>query len=256
MIDLTGKTVVITGACGGIGSALVKAFARAGAAVVACDRSAEDLSRLAVAGTACFDVLDAPAARRAAAEIAERHGVPDILVSNAGYSRGEVFELVTDALWHDEVAINLNGTRDFADPVMRQMIEAGRGHLLFISSVNGLSHFGNPAYAAAKAGVISYMKAIAVEMGRHGLRANAICPGSVRTPAWDHRLEKDPQLIERTAAFYPLRRLVTPEEVANAALFLSSDMASGITGVALPVDAGLTAGNVSFIDEIVRPSTT
>ncbi|SER53595.1 Enoyl-(Acyl carrier protein) reductase [Faunimonas pinastri] len=96
----------------------------------------------------------------------------------------------------------------------------------------------------------TYARALATEYGRDGIRANAICPGSVRTAAWDHRIEKDPDIIARVSRLYPLGRLVEPTEVANAAVFLASPLSSGITGTALPVDAGLTAGNLSFIEQI------
>jgi NAD(P)-dependent dehydrogenase (short-subunit alcohol dehydrogenase family) len=123
---------------------------------------------------------------------------------------------------------------------------------VFISSVNALAHYGNPAYAAAKAGMLAYCRAIAVEDGVNGIRANAICPGSVRTHAWDHRLKRDPGIVDAAARFYPLGRLVEPDEVANAALFLASPLASGITGAVIPVDGGLTAGNLPFIRDIIE----
>jgi NAD(P)-dependent dehydrogenase (short-subunit alcohol dehydrogenase family) len=125
------------------------------------------------------------------------------------------------------------------------------GALVFISSVNAIQHFGNPAYSAAKAGMLAYARAIAVEEGGHGIRANCVLPGSVRTPAWAHRLAADPTLLDRVVPNYPLGRLVTPEEVAKTALFLASPQASGITGVALPVDGGLTAGHRRFIQDVL-----
>ncbi len=131
------------------------------------------------------------------------------------------------------------------------MSKRGSGNIVFISSVNALGHYGNPAYSAAKAGLISYMKALAVERGRFGIRANAVCPGSVRTPAWDHRLQREPELLAKVLPHYPLGRMVTPDEVAQAAVFLSSSAASGITGATLNVDAGLTAGNLPFINDVL-----
>ena len=123
---------------------------------------------------------------------------------------------------------------------------------VFISSVNGLAHYGNPAYAAAKAGLIAYAKSIAVERGAQGVRANVVAPGSVRTPAWDHRLAANPALLAKVLPHYPLGRLVSPDDIANAALFLASPAAAGITGTVLPVDAGLTAGNLRFIEDVLR----
>ena len=114
-------------------------------------------------------------------------------------------------------------------------------------------HFGNPAYAAAKAGMVAYARAIAVEEGARGVRANVVCPGSVKTAAWTHRLESASQPFPtRWVRHYPLGRIVEPEEVAQAVLFLASPLASGITGAVLPVDAGLTAGNLRFVRDIIE----
>ncbi len=131
------------------------------------------------------------------------------------------------------------------------MASRGHGVFVFISSVNGLLHFGNPAYAAAKAGINAFARGIAVEFGRKGVRANVVCPGSIRTPAWDHRIAQDASVLERLQRFYPLGRIVDTREVAETVAFLASDRASGITGAILPVDAGLTAGCRPFIEDIL-----
>lgn len=249
---LDGKTVLISGAGGGIGRSLVTAFREAGARVVGADREASMLDDLDLAGRVLFDQAD-PAGTRAAVErhLAEA-GTPDAVVSNAGFTRAEHLGQVDDAVWASEMAINLNGAYAMTDPIVAAMAERGAGSLVFISSVNALAHFGNPAYSAAKAGLIAYAKAIAVERGGRGVRANVVCPGSVRTPAWDHRLQADPTLLDSVLPHYPLGRMVSPVEVANAAVFFCSDASSGITGTALPVDAGLTAGNLRFVDEVLR----
>ena len=174
------------------------------------------------------------------------------MVSNAGFTRAEHLDQVDDDVWASELAINLNGAYAMTDPIVAAMAARGRGSLVFISSVNALAHYGNPAYSAAKAGLVAYARAIAVERGGQGVRANVICPGSVRTPAWDHRLQADPTLLDNVLPHYPLGRMVLPAEVANAAVFYCSDAASGITGTVLPVDAGLTAGNLRFVDEVLR----
>jgi len=116
--------------------------------------------------------------------------------------------------------------------------------------VNAPAHIGNPAYAGAKAGLVAYARVIATECGAYGIRSNAICPGSVRTHAWDHRIEKDPQILEKVSRLYPIGHMVSPVDVANAAVFLASPLSAGITGVALPVDGGLMAGNLPFIEAI------
>lgn len=249
---LDGKTVLISGAGGGIGQSLVEAFRAAGASVVGADREASMLDSLDLAGQVLFDQA-APKATRASVEryLAE-YGAPDAVVSNAGFTRAEHLGQVDDDVWASELAINLNGAYAMTDPIVNAMAERGSGSLVFISSVNALAHYGNPAYAAAKAGLVAYAKAIAVERGGEGVRANVIAPGSVRTPAWDHRLAADPTLLDNVLPHYPLGRMVLPVEVANAAVFYCSDASSGITGTVLPVDAGLMAGNLRFVDEVLR----
>ena len=250
MFGLDDKHVVISGAGGGIGRSLVSAFQVAGARVTACDRDAALLEALDGVVKFVFELTDADATARAVATIVAEQGTPDVLVSNAGFSRAETMDTVDQHSWNQEVDINLTGSFNLIDPTMRAMIANGGGSIVMTSTVNALAHYGNPAYAAAKAGLVAYMRAIAVENGRDNIRANCICPGSVRTPAWDHRMEKDPSLLTKVVAHYPLGKLVVPADVANAAVFLASPLAGAITGVALPVDAGLTAGNLRFIRDV------
>lgn len=249
---LDGKTVLISGAGGGIGQSLVAAFRAAGASVVGADRDAAMLQDHELSARLLFDQADARATRAAVMDYLATHGAPDAVISNAGFTRAEHLDQLDDDVWAAELAINLNGAYAMTDPIVAAMAARGSGSLVFISSVNALGHYGNPAYSAAKAGLIAYARAIAVERGGQGVRANVICPGSVRTPAWDHRLEADPTLLDNVLPHYPLGRMVLPVEVANAAVFYSSAAASGITGTVLPVDAGLTAGNLRFVDEVLR----
>ncbi|MCW5719849.1 MAG: SDR family oxidoreductase [Devosia sp.] len=249
---LDGKSVLITGAGGGIGRALVAVFHAAGAAVIGADRQTAMLEGLPLAGQVLFDQADAKATRATIDAYISAHGAPDAVVANAGFTRAEHLDHLDDEIWASEMAINLNGAYALTDPIIAAMAARGHGALVFISSVNAIAHYGNPAYAAAKAGLVAYAKAIAVERGGEGVRANVVAPGSVRTPAWDHRLKADPTLLDNVLPHYPLGRMVSPEEVAHAALFLCSDAASGITGTLLPVDAGLTAGNLRFVDEVLR----
>jgi NAD(P)-dependent dehydrogenase (short-subunit alcohol dehydrogenase family) len=247
---LTGRLVVITGAGGGIGTTLVRCFQEAGARVVACDLSHEALASMDVAYKEIFALQNSEECRAAAGRIRAAVGLPDIVVSNAGYTRAETLDQLDDKAWDFELEVNLNGVRHFTTPFLEPMVTRGSGVFVFISSVNALAHFGNPAYAAAKAGLVAYARAIATECGRRGIRSNAICPGSVRTHAWDHRIEKDPKILERVSRLYPIGRMAEPVEVANAAVFLASPLSSGISGVTLPVDGGLMAGNLPFIHEI------
>ncbi len=249
--DFLGKTVVITGAGGGLGSALVDIFAARGARVIGCDQSAEALSSSNLASAHIFDLLDHAAVERAAAAILETEGPPDVLINNAGWTRAEMLHALDRDRTEREVDLNLTGVMVFTGPLACAMAGRGSGSVVFISSVNALLHFGNPAYAAAKAGINAYARGIAVEYGRRGVRANVVCPGSIRTAAWEHRLAKDQEVLGKIQRLYPLGRIVEAREVAETVAFLASEHASGITGAVLPVDAGLTAGCLPFIDDVL-----
>lgn len=249
--EFAGQKVLVTGAAGGLGRALVEIFGSRGARLIACDQTAEALAGLPVAHRAAFDLLDRSRITAAAQSIVSEFGVPDVLVNNAGWTRAETMASLDADNIGAEVELNLTGVMAFTTIILEAMVKRGSGSIVFISSVNALQHYGNPAYAAAKAGINAYARAIAVENGRHGVRANSVCPGSIRTPAWDHRINRDPDIPGKLQRLYPLQRIVDPNEVAEAVAFMASKRASGITGVALPVDAGLTAGNRPFIDEIL-----
>jgi NAD(P)-dependent dehydrogenase (short-subunit alcohol dehydrogenase family) len=250
MWGLEGRHVIITGAGGGIGRALVAAFRGAGARISACDRDPVLLDTLEGVEKLAFELTDGDATAHAVNLAVERQGPPAALIGNAGFTRAETMAQVTPDAWRSEIDINLHGTYNVVAPILRHMKAAG-GAIVLVSSVNAVAHFGNPAYSAAKAGMLAYARAIAVEHGAHNIRANCICPGSVRTPAWDHRLAENPKLLDQVLPHYPLGRLVTPEEVANVALFLASPLSSGVTGTAIAVDAGLTAGNLRFVREVL-----
>ncbi|MCS6759155.1 MAG: SDR family oxidoreductase [Candidatus Devosia euplotis] len=227
VFGLDGKTVLISGA----------------------DRDVGMLDGLDLSAAVLFDQADSKATRAAIQRHLAEHGASDAVASNAGFTRAETLDQLDDDVWASELTINLNGAYAMTDPIVAAR---GSGSLIFIASVNALGHYGNPAYSATKAGLVAYARAVAVERGGQGVRANVICPGSVRTPAWDHWLAADPTLLDNVLPHYPLGRMVLPVEVANAAVFLASDAASGITGTVLPVDAGLTAGNLIFVDGVLR----
>ena len=249
--EFEGKTIVVTGAGGGLGSAIVELMAGRGARVVGCDQSAEALASPHIASRHVFNLLDRASIEAAIPALLDNDGVPDILINNAGWTRAETIDALTADRIEQEHDLNLTGVMTFADPLIKAMSKRGSGSVVFISSVNAIAHFGNPAYAAAKAGINAYAKSVAVELGRSGLRANVVCPGSIRTAAWDHRLAKDPEILGRLQRLYPLGRIVNAREVAEAVAFLASERASGITGAVVPVDAGLTAGYLPFIDGIL-----
>lgn len=251
MFNFRDQHVVITGAGGGIGRKLVEVFARGGARISACDQDAAMLQPLEVVEKLVFDLRDGPAIRQHLAGLVRRCGAPDILVSNAGFSRAETLAELSDAAFASELDINLTGAFRVIDALLPAMRANGGGAVVAVASVNALSHYGNPAYSAAKAGLLAYIRALAVEAGHAGIRANAVCPGSVMTPAWDHRFAKTPGLREKLVGHYPLGRLVSAGEVAQAVAFLASPLSSGITGIAMPVDAGLGAGNLAFVRDIL-----
>lgn len=255
MFDFNGARVVITGAAGSVGGALCAAFAQAGARVVGCDRTDEGMPAVC-AQTHIFDLADADAVGDAARAILSV-GAPDILISNAGWTRAEIMADVTPDTFAPEMEGNFTGAARLCNALLPGM-RAGKGNrsIVFIASVNAQAHFGNPVYAAAKAAGLAWMRAMAVEEGCHGIRANAVVPASIRTNAWDHRIAADPGIMDRLLPLYPLGRLVTPAEVANAVLFLASPLASGITGTTLNVDAGIMAGNLPFIEAITNPEPT
>jgi NAD(P)-dependent dehydrogenase (short-subunit alcohol dehydrogenase family) len=248
MIDLTGARAVVTGAGGGVGRALCATLSRLGAQVVACDLPGADLPGHFEAHH--FDLRDR-AATLGAVQAIVAGGTPSVIVANAGWTRAETFAHCTPDAVEDEMDRNFTGTAQFTQAFL-PALRAGAGNraFVFVSSVNALSHHGNPAYSAAKAAMLAWSRAIAVEEGRHGIRSNAVIPASIRTPAWEHRLRADPGLLDRLAAIYPLGRVVTTDEVAAAVAFLASPAASGITGTTLTVDAGLMAGNLPFLEAI------
>lgn len=254
MFELEGARTVVTGAGGGVGTALCAAFAAAGAKVVGCDLD-EAAVPAVCAERHAFDLRDAEAVEKAGAAILAG-GAPSVVVSNAGWTRAETLAQVGPASFADELDRNFTGAARLCMALLPGMRAAGGNRsVVFVASVNAQAHFGNPVYSAAKAACLAWVRALATEEGRHGIRANAVVPGSIRTNAWDHRLEADPGVLDRVQRLYPLGRLVTPREVANAVLFLASPLAGGITGASLNVDAGLMAGNLPFVEAISPPET-
>ncbi|HEY3596432.1 MAG TPA: SDR family oxidoreductase [Paraburkholderia sp.] len=250
------RVVLVTGACGGIGSVLCRRFVEAGDTVLALDIDAAALAGLtdslgaAQVTPIAVDLGDAAAVREAVADATSARGPVDVLVANAGAAEGLTLAKTDPASWQRDIHLNLNGTYHTVEAVRASMIERQRGALVLIGSVNGMAALGHPAYSAAKAGLISYTKALAVELGRYGIRANIVCPGTVKTPAWQTRVDKNPQVFENLKKWYPLRDFATPDDIADAVLFLASPMARVITGVALPVDGGLMAGNRLMAEEL------
>lgn len=255
---------LVTGAAHGIGRAIALHLAREGAAVALLDLDAAgaeataDLIR-AEHGTAFATRADITDMTRltAALDASEAAlGPLTLLVNNAAFTEAGDLAGIGLETWHKEIDVNLNGTYHCLRAVLPRMQAQGGGAVVNISSVNGVRYFGNPAYSAAKAALINLTQSVASEYGRHGIRCNAVLPGSVRTDniTWKIRQEKDPQVFEKLARWYPMGRVAEPEDIAKAVAFLGSDEASYITGVALPVDGGLLAGMNVMIGEFILES--
>lgn len=242
------RVVIITGGGSGIGATMAELFAAEGASVFVFDRTATVAEHPA---GRVVDVTDRAAVRAAVAEIeAERNRV-DVLINNAAVAGDTPFLELTEEQWDAEVAVTLKGSFLCSQAVLPGMITRGAGSIVNIGSVNGSQYLGNEAYSAAKSGLLSLTRSLAVRYGPDGVRCNAILPGTIRTPIWDDRLAAEPDRLEKVSRWYPLGRVGAPEDVARAALFLASDDAAWITGVALPVDGGLLAGNLPMTREVV-----
>lgn len=256
-MSFKGKVVAVTGAAGGIGQAVCRYFASEGAVIAAIDKKdtviafADELKRDGVkTAHAVADIGDASSVAKAFAHLVAALGPVDILINNAGYSDHPTLARTDPKGWQADMNGNLNGAFNCAHAVLPGMQEKRQGSIIAVGSVNGLSALGDPAYSAAKAGMISLTRSLALEYGRYGIRSNIVLPATVRTPLWDARAKKDPKVLATLTRWYPLGRIVEPIDVAKAIGFLASDAAAAITGVALPVDCGLTSGNIVMTREL------
>ena len=255
---LPDTVALITGGGSGIGRATAELFAREGARVAVADLNLagaeETAARLAAAGGQAVaveaDVADAGAVAALLERTLAAFGRVDLLVNNAAASRGDDIREIDPETWDWNLAVVLRSAYLCARAVVPGMIERRRGAIVNIASVNGLTGLGEEGYSAAKAGMINLTQNLAIKYGRFGVRANVICPGTIRTPIWRERVARRPAIFEDLAAWYPLGRVGEPEDVAKAALFLASDDAAWITGAVLPVDGGLTAGSYRMGHEL------
>jgi NAD(P)-dependent dehydrogenase (short-subunit alcohol dehydrogenase family) len=251
------KIVVITGAAGGIGKELARHFGRKGAIIYAIDKKdtvntlAIDLATegIIVYPLTC-DIGDAELLQLELGELIQQHCDVDILINNAGFSEHPTIEKTSPADWAFDINGNLNGAYNCVYTVLPGMRRKGKAAIVTVGSVNGIYALGDPAYSAAKAALISMTKAIALENGRFGIRSNIVLPGTVRTPIWEERAKKDPEVLKTLIRWYPLARIAEPSDIANAVSFLASDAAAAITGAELAVDCGLTAGNIVMSREL------
>jgi 3-oxoacyl-[acyl-carrier protein] reductase len=242
MFDLTGKTALVTGASGGLGSAIVRALHQQGAAVALSGTRAEVLDQLAGELKDRVHVLPCDLADKAQVEALvpqseERMGRLDILVANAGITRDNLLVQLSDEAWDEVIAVNLTASFRLARAAIKGMMRRRSGRIIGITSVVAVT--GNPGqgnYTAAKAGMIGLIKSLAQEYAKRGVTANCIAPGFIATPMTDKLSEKQRDAI---LARVPAGRLGAAMDVAAATVFLASEEASYITGQTLHVNGGM-----------------
>jgi len=243
---LKDKVVIVTGAAAGIGRATAERFVAEGCRVAAWDVNQAPES----AGVfQKVDVADAGQVEAAVAEVVARWGSVSVLVNNAGilrdaqlvkYKNGEVVSQMPDEAWEAVIGVNLKGVFNCTRAVAPHLIKGGGGVILNASSVAGLyGNFGQTNYAATKAGVIGMTKTWARELGRYGIRVNAVAPGFVETEIISAMPEK---IIQAMVDHTPMGRIGNTADIADAYLWLASDAATWVTGTTLSVDGGLVIG--------------
>ena len=259
---LNGKTAIVTGAAQGIGYAIAQRFVAEGARVGILDIDADAAKQAAheIAASAIgigADVSQADEVDQAFAAVVDQLGSLDILVNNAGIvgSDTPVKDLAEDD-WNRVLDINLKGTFLVSKHVVPGMRDRGRGSIINLASVEGLEGMeSQAAYNASKGGVVLLTKNMACDFGPHGVRVNCLCPGYIETPMTQLLREDALRVIhERFQGLHLLGRSGQPEEVAGAALFLASDDASFVTGHALAVDGGFTAGRRLEYSDLAAPT--
>ncbi len=244
MLELTGKVALVTGASRGIGRAIAQSLARQGATVVAAargDNAADTVAMITSAGgkaeAVSIDVTDSAALESLPASIVARHGRLDILVSNAGITRDQLLMRMKREDWDAVIATNLTASFTLAQATIRPMLKQRGGRIIAISSVVGqMGNAGQTNYAASKAGLIGFAKALAREVASRGITVNVIAPGMIETDMTKAISEK---AQVDWAAQIPLGRLGSVDDIASAACFLASDEAAYITGQVLAVNGGM-----------------
>ncbi|WP_457569856.1 3-oxoacyl-ACP reductase FabG [Desulfurobacterium sp.] len=239
-IDLTGKVALVTGGTRGIGRAIAEALKEAGATVYITGTNEEKTKQAAeeigVNGIK-MNVCDREEVKKVVSEIAEKEGKIDILINNAGITRDTLFMRMKDEDWDAVIETNLTGIYNVTRQVVPLMMKKRTGSIVNISSVVGFT--GNPGqvnYSSTKAALVGFTKSLAKEVASRGIRVNAVAPGYITTDMTQKIPEKVKEALIKSI---PMRREGDPSEVADAVLFLVSDMASYVTGTTIHVNGGL-----------------
>lgn len=245
---LTGKTAVVTGANRGIGKAILEIFGQNGSNIIACARTEsseftdyvrqlEERCKISVLPV-YFDLNDINAVKAATQKIVATKLPVNILVNNAGSATGAIFQMTPLEAMEKNMRVNFTSQIVFSQGLSRYMSRFGAGSIINISSISGvLGTAGTLAYGSSKAAMILATKTMATELGSKNIRVNAIAPSLTKTDMFD---QMDPGARDKLIESSALKRAAEPEEIANTALFLASDLSSYITGQVIRVDGGLT----------------
>lgn len=243
---LEGKTALITGASKGIGRAIAMTYAEQGANVAftylsSVEKGEALTAELEAKGVKAkgfrSDASDFAAAEQLIADVVAEFGSLDVLINNAGITKDNLLMRMSEEMWDQVINVNLKSVFNTVKAANRTMMKQRSGSIINLTSVVGIKgNAGQANYAASKAGIIGFTKSVALELGSRGIRSNAIAPGFIETEMTDVLDEK---MVQSWRDAIPLKRGGTPEDVANLAVFLGSDMSAYISGQVLQVDGGM-----------------
>jgi 2-hydroxycyclohexanecarboxyl-CoA dehydrogenase len=244
-LTLAGRTAVVTGGAGGMGSAISRDLASLGARVVVADINADGAAKVAADlpdGLALpVDLADPESVAGFAAQVKEAVGRVDVLVNNAGWDKVEPFLKSTPQTWDRLIAINLRAPIQLTHAFLGDMVEARWGRLVFVASDAGrVGSSGEAVYAACKAGLIGFSKTIARESAKYGVSSNTVCPGPSDTPLLQEVAAGNPKLVESLERSIPMKRLAHPDDIAGVVAYFCTERAGYVTGQTISVSGGLT----------------